>query len=208
VDLENYLTAKFEVAMRTWSRDLVQDIYALSLYRDDNEFDDEGTYRPSVLFIYNTTSHLMRQLPHATTLSEARWYLAHWQLDDKVDIETTTGDKSGRHRDEEGTRLLDAWFQSQMATLHPEDSSDLIPVFAELCGRVARALHDRGSIRAVFGRDVPIIMHDDDVGEKMLAQTAAVNPPDAVAEFLADSYREMQENEEEYRRRQEKAPPQ
>lgn len=55
---------------------------------------------------------------------------------------------------------------------------------AELCGRVALALHQNGVIIARFGRTIPITIQTDDHSEDALAATSAGNPPGVADEYL------------------------
>lgn len=178
MELEEYLVSKFARAIRAWPQDRAQDIYALSLYRDDNN----APYRPAVYLIYNTRGHAQTRKPDNPDSPEARWNLALWQQDDWLGIEERPSTHT-RVRDEEGTRSLEAWLET-VRREHGEDADALILTFAALCLRVARRLHEMGVIREVFGRDLPIIMHDDNWDEDMYHNTEAANPPGVAKEFL------------------------
>ena len=168
--------------MAAWSAELRADIYALSLYRDDNNV----PYRPALYLAYNTRSNLARE--RRASQAEGKWNLAYWIPPDQwVGIDTRRDQHGNRITDSEGRQALDAWIlaiMDQGAANENEIEEIVIPEFAELANRVARSLHGSGQIRSVFGGDVPIIMHDDEWGEAILLHTADVNPPGAADEFL------------------------
>ncbi len=178
MDLEEYLISKFSAVIRSWPSELRHDIYALSLYRDD----DSVPYRPAVYLVYNTLTHAQSRKPGNLDDNESRWNLALWQHDQWVGIEDQP-DGYGKGLDEKGTQDLDIWLRSARQE-HGDDVGSLIAAFAALCVRVARRLHEIGVIRESFGRDIPIIMHDDEWSEDMDQNTEKANPPGVAKEFL------------------------
>ena len=76
---------------------------------------------------------------------------------------------------------MDAWLNAVTGGQSAADAYDVVlPAFAALACRVGRRLHDSGQIRAIFGWDVPIIMHDDEWDEAIMLK----NPPGVADEFL------------------------
>ncbi len=187
MDLEDYIVTKFAQVIRSWAPELARDIYALSLYRDDNKV----PYRPAVYLAYNTRSHLMNASPEARASGEARWNLAYWPQDYYGIEDKRSQYVQALHVDDrEGTRALHAWLNTITEGKPDDIDADIVlPLFAALCVQVARRLHDDGVIREVFGWNVPIIMHDDEWDDDMLRNTEAANPPGAADEFLSEETR-------------------
>jgi hypothetical protein len=48
---------------------------------------------------------------------------------------------------------------------------------------VSRALHARGLVKRVFGRPVPILVHELEYYDEIVQQTRAANPPGLVKGF-------------------------
>lgn len=55
--------------------------------------------------------------------------------------------------------------------------------FWALCARVARRLHEDVTIERTFGRPVPVILHDLEYGDEVLALNRRANPPELLAGF-------------------------
>lgn len=72
---EEYVFQRFATAIRSWSVEAHQDIYALSIFIYD--FDDDPL-QPQAHLGYNTATQWQSQINRATTSDEAKWNFAFW----------------------------------------------------------------------------------------------------------------------------------
>jgi hypothetical protein len=57
--------------------------------------------------------------------------------------------------------------------------------FVQACVQLANQLHADGMIRKVFGRPVPVLVHEVEYYDAIADQAEAANPPGVAADFVA-----------------------
>ncbi|MFW6694084.1 hypothetical protein [Streptomyces sp. MAR4 CNX-425] len=172
----------------TFPEELRPEIYvvALSLYR----VDQDARY-PYVDIGYNTESQIRRECERSRggmdPDGEVRWSYAYWILDGFERVGHVPEDPVGTalHRAEAAAKGL--WFEDeeQFSERWEAVFDALCADFAEDCVHVARHLHETGRVEEVLGRRVPVVLFDMDDPEDQIPRTAAANPPEVVADYLA-----------------------
>lgn len=83
------------------------------------------------------------------------------------------------------------WFEPRgkpwEAAQTPEGKA-ITRTFVGWCVALSRELHDTGVIKKIFGRPIPIIVHELEYYDDIVDQTAAANPPGLTDEFAASVY--------------------
>lgn len=158
------------------------DVYALSFFIYD---DDDDPRRPSLTVGYNTKQRWQESIAGASSPDEAKWNYAFWLQNqlwatDRENwaerIEAWVGDLGFLYTDEEE----DADFDRCM-----ELGAKVTENFVSLACSVAAKLHETGAIVAVFGRPLPIIVHELEYYDQIADQTALANPPGLADEFVS-----------------------
>lgn len=179
---------KAKAALQQIPKDDRHEVYAVSFWFTTE--DDDPRY-PAIIISYNTLSHFQSRIKDASDEKEAKWNYAFWL---QKDIETIGG---------ENDKLLSAWlkttpwhFTDKQLEAAEEDDDDL---FDELMVRgdafcdafineiiaLTKSLFDEGFINAVFGKDIPVLIHELEYYEKPFNWTRAANPPGLTDEFIA-----------------------
>jgi len=158
------------------------DIYVVSLFVYDED-DDPGL--PTVTVGYNAEADVARATDPAqafpTDEHEARWNFAMWG---QYQLAVICSSES----DPEGAQLREAWAKSE--GLWYDLADDENPVFNE-CGEpltkafisllesVVQRLH-AGDIDRIFGKSLPVLIHELEYYEEIAAQNLRGNPPGIV----------------------------
>lgn len=179
-------TAK--AALQQIPQDERNDAYAVSFWFTQD--DDDPRY-PRIIISYNTLTHFQKRIHDASGEKEAKWNYAFWL---QKDIDAIGG---------EDDKTLAAWlketpwyYSDEENEAAEEDDDDL---FDELMERgdafceafiteiiaLTRSLFDEGFIRSVFGKDIPVLIHELEYYDKPLGWTRAANPSGLADEFLA-----------------------
>lgn len=66
-----------------------------------------------------------------------------------------------------------------------ELGDQIVANFYELVKSVIQRLHDQGDIQRVFGRTVPLLIHELEYNDEIAAMNKDMNPVDSVREFVA-----------------------
>lgn len=169
----------------------IDDVYALSLYLDDQD-DPRCRYGE---FSVNTEARYRETSPDtapdgqghvASSPAEARWNYAFWlqtpavrvpdaENQDLVELQQSVARASGDwYDDEEEERGDDAVWEKM-------DRID--DLFWGFFARCVRRAHNEGEIARRFGRPIPVIVHCLEFGEQQARHTAVANPPDLLTEF-------------------------
>jgi hypothetical protein len=177
---KTYLTAALE---RTPS-DVVQDVYVVSLFLYDEA--DDPRY-PTVTVGFNTETQVGSTLERASDADEARWNFAFWKQNELGIL----GDEDG---DPEGTRLREQWIR-QADLWYSDDEEDDDPAaatakgaqitsrFVALIVAVAQQLHAEGTIERVFGRAIPVLIHELEYSGEIAEQNLRANPAGLADDF-------------------------
>ena len=155
-------------------------IYVVSLYVEDWE-DDPAL--PTVQIGFNTEDQVAETTGRADDEDEARWNFAFWLQN--------TLDAIGGPEDPEGSRVIDEAFALADLSYDPDDFSDaaravgraMTELFVDSCVDAARHLHDGGVITSVFGRSIPVLVHELEYYDVIAEQNRRSNPPGVADEF-------------------------
>lgn len=180
--IRSELYAAVNGALNAIPSDLRKDIYALSFFIQDEEDDPR---RPTLTVGFNTIEKWRGSVEKASSSDEAKWNFAFWLQNE---IWATTGGKWAKR--------IAKWVDALGFSYTDEDEADdfegcmelgesITKSFVGLACEVATTLHETGAIVAVFGRQVPIIVHELEYYDEIADQTANANPPGLVEEFVA-----------------------
>ena len=176
-ELANHIYSRALNALETTSADERADIYAVSFFVYDEEDDPR---RPTVTVGFNTEADVAREL-QSTDEREARWNYAFWRQNQLAVICDTDADPAG-------ARLRDAWIREQglwfevpenEEPMFDERGEPLTAAFVELLVNVVRRLH-ADNIARVFGRAIPVLIHELEYHEGIARQNLEANPAGVV----------------------------
>lgn len=160
---EEYIYQRIADTMQSWRSRDVEDIYAVSFYFWCEEDD---LRQVCVTVGYNTREHWHSYKTEPRD-KEVKWNYAYW-LQNK---ETVIGCTYGPHCNELDTQLRVSWIKEQGLGYTDEEEredfdrtldlgGEIVARFVEMLSRIGRRLHDEGIVCSVFGRPIPIIVHD------------------------------------------------
>ncbi len=191
-DFPTYLRSKAIEGLSTLADAERADTYVVSFYvHDDN--DDP---RFPILTVGTNTEQQVQMVtqppsgsvrPHKwwspTDETEARWNFAFWRQNEIAVI----GDEI---IDPAGAQLRRSWLESQGLWFDDGDfdSDDWMPraeavtkAFVGLCVDTVKELHRAGTIRDIFGRSIPVIIHELEYYDEIAAQNCEANGGDLVS---------------------------
>lgn len=150
---------------------------------------------PTLTVGNNTASRVQSVMNQATTSpkltpwttpaddGEAKWNYAFW-LQNRLGV--FPGSRSDRELCDRWLRAEGAWFEEVAGGEEREELGLRITErFVELCVSVARRLHGEGDIGALFGQQIPVVVHELEYYEQIADQTLAANPLGVADEFAA-----------------------
>lgn len=163
-----------------------KDIYALPFWYFN---DDDDVRYPKIVIGYNTNGHYEASVRSASSRDEAKWNFAFWLQNELVEI--------GGLEDP----LLDAWFkespyhysdeQNEEAGEDDELFNELLEgggqfddEFIEEIISMTQRLFREGVIRQVFGKDIPVLIHELEYYDAPVNWTLKANPKGLVDEFV------------------------
>jgi uncharacterized protein YwqG len=182
---EGYIYDTFARVIQSWDAATCADIYAISFFIYDNEDDPR---QPQVHLSYNTLSEWKKSCKRGTDRREVKWNFAYWPQDFKMVIPIDAWGSLNIANETDGLALRTAWlasegFEDSDAELCGDHTPAMTLAFVAICVRVARRLHDDGVITGKFGRTIPVIVHEIEYYDDILAETRDANPPGAIDEF-------------------------
>ncbi|MEV6416811.1 hypothetical protein [Kribbella sp. NPDC051718] len=164
------------------------DIYAVALWCS---YDEDDTRRPTLVVDYNTETQVEQVLStdeDAPEADEARWNYAYWLQSMPMEIGGPQ-DPTGLRLGQEWIKAAGLWYSDEQeeadfeATL--ELGSSIARRFEAECIRAGRRLHEDGVIEKVFGRPIPVIVHELEHQPHHADWAIAGNPPGLVAGYVA-----------------------
>ncbi len=177
---------KLQRAITNIDKNEIENIYALSFwfYNEDDEF-----HFPTIILSYNTKSNFQTNIENASDENEAKWNFAYWLQNDLVQI-------GG-----EDDKFLKKWFKvseyyySEKENELAENDDELFDKlcvkgkkfnneFIELIIKMSSELHSNGIIKGVFGKSLPIIIHELEYYDKPVSWTKKGNPTGIANEFI------------------------
>jgi hypothetical protein len=196
MDFPTYVYERIRDALATCAEPA--DVYAVSLFIYD---DEDDPLRPTVTAGWNTEAQVrfaMTAPDHArpnpwwkpADEAEARWNYAFWRQDSPSRI--------GGGDDKAGASLRREWLVSLGLYEEEPDTSGnaeweawlsraqrVTQRFVDLIVATARQLHDDGTILRIFGRPVPVVVHELEYYDAIADQAVAANPSGLADEFAA-----------------------
>jgi hypothetical protein len=191
--LADHVRARIDSALESIPNEDRAHTYAVSLWVSD--FDDDPR-RPTIMVGYNTEAQVAArtpgpgrrpQDPAAVDAAEARWNFAFWLQNALAVIGSEDGDPQGAELREAWARERGFWYSDEeeerdldaaLARVQP-----LTGEFIDIVVGVVRDLHRSGVIVRVFGRAIPILIHELEYYEEIARQNEAANPPGIVDAF-------------------------
>ena|SRR5688572_7944944 len=188
------LRALGELAAQMSANGGIEQVYALSLYLDDQD-DPRCRYGE---FSANTEARYRQTSPDtaprgqdhvASSPAEARWNYAFWLQNPAVRVPDPDNQKL-IDLQLAVARASDDWYDDE----EEERGEDKVWVkmdriddmFWGCFARCVRRAHDQGEIARHFGRSIPVIVHCLEFGEQQERHTSAANPPDLLADFMQE----------------------
>jgi hypothetical protein len=176
--LQDHARRFIERALSAVSQEEAADVYVVSLFVYDEEDDP---YRPTATVGFNTESEVAASAGSASDEAEARWNFAFW-------LQNDLGIMCDPRTDPDGAALRDQWVRSSGLTADDEQvTSDVTRQFVAMLERVVYSLHDDGVVERVFGRPIPVLIHELEYYEDIAMQNQRANPnglADAFAEWV------------------------
>lgn len=181
---DEYAKTSITTALERTPSEVAQDVYVVSLFVRDEA--DDPRY-PTVAVGFNTEAQVASTLARASDADEARWNFAFW-IQDELGL---LGDEDD---DPEGTRLREQWIR-QADLWYSDDEEDDDPGvattkgaqitsrFAALLVAVAQQLHAEGTIGRVFGRPIPVLIHELEYDDAVAEQNRRANPDGLADDF-------------------------
>jgi hypothetical protein len=178
------------------------DAYVVSFLVYDEEDDPR---RPTLTIGYNTQTRVHQVLaaqPGSELLlgggavdpAEARWNYAFWLQNELAVIGDSIRDPVGAQLRGQWVYNSGLWYEEpEAAPVDAPDAWDAVePMadqitqrFVQACVQLANQLHADGLIGKVFGRSVPVLVHEVEYYDAIADQAEAANPPGVAAEFVA-----------------------
>ena len=199
MDFPAHLATSAANSLRVVDANEARDVYVVSFFVYDEEDDPRrptltvGTNTESqVYFVQNQPEDFAKPNPWWTPSDEpeARWNYAFWLQNRLGRIGDTGADPVGAGLREQWIRAQGLWYEEpddddQAAWRRIDDVAPAITAaFVQLCCATALELHNDGLITTVFGRPIPIIVHELEYYDKIAFQTAAANPPGLAQPFV------------------------
>lgn len=162
------------------------DTYVVSFWVDD---EDDEPRLPVLRIGTNSESKVRESTPGSTDVArwpiasdpaEARWNFAFWLQN----VLTTIGGSA----DPEGRAIIENYFAGLGLAYEDDDFSDeaievgerMTAAFVAACLESARRLHGN-ALPAIFGNDLPVVVHELEYGDAIAEQNRSCNDPDLVA---------------------------
>src|SRR3954453_4320562 len=171
---KNYIVQALE---RT-PADVAADVYVVSFYVYDEEDDPR---LPTVTVGFNTEEQVAETADDASDADEARWNFAFW-------LQNELGVLAGTERDPEGAGLREEWIRSvglwyEDDAHEDEDGDGITERFVELIVAIAQQLHAEGTITRIFGRPIPVLIHELEYYDEIAEQNLRANPDGLADDF-------------------------
>ena len=164
-----------------------KEVYALSFCCT---CDDDDLRFPKITLGYNTLSNVKEESYSATSKEDAKWNFDYWL---QTEVETVGGKKDKLlkqwfaktpyfYSDEENDRAIeeDEALDEKLLKKGDKFGKDFIKEVIVL----AKRLLDDGEVEKVFGRNIPIIIHQRDFEDTPISWTKKANPAKLIKEFL------------------------
>ncbi|MBD8388285.1 hypothetical protein [Dysgonomonas sp. BGC7] len=187
IDKQDYLKKNYiRVVELIWSLENVNDIYAISFWKDNSENDPRY---PRIAIGYNTYANLDFEANHASSRDEAKWNFAFWLQNELLTI-GGAGDRDlvkwFKHEDlfysDEEHKFVEIGDKRWTELLNMDEKMQVLfmDVVIDICTR----LHKEGHLEKKFGVHIPIVIHELEYYDLPVSWTKRGNPHNIVAEFV------------------------
>jgi hypothetical protein len=184
MELEDYAKRYLVEALGRTDPLIASDVYVVSLFVYDEEDDPR---LPTVTVGFNTEARVAETAEKAFDEEEARWNYAFW-LQNELGV---LGDRNG---DPDGARLRDEWVVEAGLWFTDEDADADIDAaeekieqitsrFVERIVTVTQRIHAEGTITRIFGRAIPVLIHELEYYDEIAQQNLRANPNGLADDF-------------------------
>ena len=120
----------------------------------------------------------------STDEREARWNYAFWRQNQLAIVCDSNADRVGAKLPEEWARENSLWYDLAEGedAIFNERGEPLTNAFVRLLVDVVRRLHAEGDIQRIFGRSLPVLIHELEYDDEIAEQNLAANPAGVVPE--------------------------
>lgn len=161
-----------------------ESIYVVSLFIYDDEDDPR---QPTLTLGYNTVEQWRSNVDSASSSAEAKWNYAFW-LQNTLATFGEGGTPSGE--------TIRSWIRALWLWYSDEDEQDnfercmrfaqqITDRFVSACCDAVAALHADGVVVRLFGRSIPLLVHELEYYDQIATQNELANPPGLCAEFVS-----------------------
>lgn len=185
IALQNLIAAHIAMRLRSLPKAITNEIYAISLFMDLQDIDE-----PQLVFSFNTTAQVTAAMAGKTQaygkpadLAEATWNYAFWLQRPNSRFLTPVDSEDGK--------LWESLRQEN--GLHYEESDDFASdqyeeriraLLTDVAVSISKKLHESGAIVEIFGKSIPVIIHELEYYDEIAAITKQGNPPGVADEFI------------------------
>lgn len=185
IALQNLIAAHIAMRLRSLPKAITNEIYAISLFMDLQDIDE-----PQLVFSFNTTAQVTAAMAGKTQaygkpadLAEATWNYAFWLQRPNSRFLTPADSEDGK-----------LWESLRRENdLHYEESDDFASdqyeeriraLLTDVAVSISKKLHESGAIVEIFGKSIPVIIHELEYYDEIAAITKQGNPPGVADEFI------------------------
>jgi hypothetical protein len=167
------------------------DIYVVSFLVT---YEEDDPRRPTITVGFNTERDVVAAMNGESAgfglpsgQREARWNYAFYKQNALVTICDTSDDPEGASRWQSWARRRGYWYSDAEAEADFEATLKLVarlaPAFVACALDVVRRLHADGDVVRIFGRPIPVVVHEFEYYDEIAEQNRVANPPGLVDDF-------------------------
>ena len=179
-EMGEFLNSKLKETITQWGK---HGIYAISLLVSDN---CDNPCEPTVTLGYNTEENFRQQIAQAFDEREAKWNYAFWLQNEEYNF--GIGDTQEIVKNWIVQQGLSYYTYEEMFDSDQEPDADTYEGITEAFVReliaVVKNLHQSGFIKAQFGKDIPVLIHELEYYDQIAEQNMKANPPETVKDFV------------------------
>ena len=195
LSFQDYVKRFIIAALEHTSSTVARDVYVVSLYVEDIANRDPRS--PQVEVGFNTETRVAETTPApgqapgwpiASSPEEARWNFAFW-------LQNGLGHLGDPDKDPEGAALGPKWIRKQGLWYTDEEherdpdavydkEEEISKRFTDLLVECSLELHDQGVLRRIFGRQIPVLIHELGYHNGVADQCRRANPPGLADDFV------------------------